>query len=366
MTGLEKAIKDAQNAYYNGTPIMSDTEFDSLWDKLKKDQPDSELLKKVGEDHTDGFKKAKHSIIMGSQGKANTTEEMDKWLSKINAENVLGSYKLDGSSIALYYNNGVFQNAISRGDGTVGDDVSENVLKMNGVVKTLSDKKFTGCIRGEVMLSRKNKERYFPDKANCRNAGNGIFKHKDGKDCDKLDILVYDSQAADGSNYFGTQENMQDWLKLQGFKVAPYKMFKKLTGQECIEYINSIFEKFDDLEYDIDGIVWKQNEIDMDDFRTNYRPLQNIALKPARTYATSTLRDIEWSCRNGTYTPVAIYDPVNLLGATVQRASLGNVDLMEQLGVEIGHEITICRCGEIIPKLVKDNSTGNFVEGYWN
>lgn len=366
MTRLEKAVKDAQDAYYNDTPIMSDVEFDALWDKLKREQPDSELLKKVGEDHVDGFKKVKHRIIMGSQEKANTAEDMDNWLLSINKKIVLASLKMDGSSLALYYDHGDLIQSVSRGDGTCGDEVSSNVIMMNHIVRHLKDTNYTGCVRGEVLITRAKKEKYFPEKANCRNCGNGIFKHKDGKDCDKLDIVVYDAQAEDGSNYFGTQEKMQKWLEEQGFKVAPYVMFKNPTGQDCIDYINSVFDKFEELEYDIDGIVWKQNEIDMDDFRTNYRPKTNIALKPARTYATSVLRDIEWSCSNGTYTPVAIFDPVNLLGATIQRASLSNVDLMEQLGIEIGHEITICRCGEIIPKVVKDNTTEKFVEGYWN
>jgi DNA ligase (NAD+) len=157
---------------------------------------------------------------------------------------------------------------------------------------------------------------------------------------------------------------MQKWLEEQGFKVAPYVMFKNPTGQDCIDYINSVFDKFEELEYDIDGIVWKQNEIDMDDFQTKYRPRQTIALKPARTYATSILRDIEWSCSNGTYTPVAIFDPVNLLGATIQRASLSNIDLMEQLGIEIGHELLITRGGEIIPLVVKDLTTNKSLSGY--
>lgn len=365
MTGLEKAIVDAQNAYYNGIPIMSDTEFDALWDKLKREQPDSELLKKVGEDHTDGFKKVKHRIIMGSQEKANTAEEMDKWLLSINKKLVLADFKMDGSSLALYYDHGDLIQAVSRGDGEYGDEVSSNVLMMNHVVRHLKDTNYTGCVRGEVLISRTNKEKYFPEKANCRNCGNGIFKHKDGKDCDKLDVVVYDAQADDGSNYFGTQEKMQKWLEEQGFKVAPYVMFKNPTGQDCIDYINSIFDKFEELEYDIDGIVWKQNEIDMDDFKTNYRPKTNIALKPARTYATSILRDVEWSCSNGTYTPVAIFDPVNLLGATVQRASLGNIDLMEVMGIEIGHTIEITRTGEIIPKITKDLTTGISILKYY-
>ena len=130
-------------------------------------------------------------------------------------------------------------------------------------------------------------------------------------------------------------------------------------------HICALGEKRDSLEYDIDGIVWKQNEIDMDDFKTNYRPKTTIALKPKRTYASSTLRDIEWSCSNGTYTPVAIFDPVNLLGATVQRASLGNVDLMEVMGIEIGHTIEITRTGEIIPKITKDLTTGISILKYY-
>ena len=127
MTGLEKAIVDAQNAYYNGIPIMSDTEFDALWDKLKKEQPDSELLKKVGEDHADGFKKVKHRIIMGSQEKANTAEEMDKWLLSINKKLVLADFKMDGSSLALYYDHGDLIQAVSRGDGC---------LEYNTILKT--------------------------------------------------------------------------------------------------------------------------------------------------------------------------------------------------------------------------------------
>lgn len=349
MTGLEKAIVDAQNAYYNGIPIMSDTEFDALWDKLKKEQPDSELLQKVGEDHADGFKKVSHKIIMGSQEKANTAEEMDKWLK---AALYLAQFKMDGSSLALYYDNGDLIQAVSRGDGETGDDVTANVLKMNGLVKNLKDTKYSGTIRGEVLMSRLNKEKYFPDKANCRNAGNGVFKRKDGSDCDKLNIVVYDAQALDGSNYFGTQEKMQKWLEEQGFQVAPWVMINKPTGKDCIDYINKVYADFANLEYDIDGIVWKQNEIDMEDFKTNYRPKTNIALKCKQEKVKTTLLDIEWPCSNGTYTPVAIIEPKFILGAEISRASLSNVSYLEELKLEIGDEIGVIRTGMIIPKVV--------------
>lgn len=365
MTEIENMILKAQDAYYNGNPIMSDTEFDVLWDKLKEEQPDSELLQKVGEDHADGFEKVKHRIIMGSQNKANTAEEMNKWISDTHRNKYIGQYKCDGSSLALYYENGKLVQAVSRGDGTTGDLVTSNVLKMNGVIRNLKDVNYSGSVRGEVIMTRSVKAEFFPDKANCRNAGNGVFKRKDGQDCDKLKVICYDAQTFNGSNYFKTQEKMQDWLKEQGFFVAEYKVFENLTGKECIDYITEIYDKFNELEYDIDGIVWKQNDIDINDIKSEYRPKSQIALKPARTYASTKLVDVEWSCSNGTYTPVAIFDPVNLLGTTVQRASLSNVDLMEQLGIEIGHEIIITKTGEIIPKVVKDNTTGKFVEGYW-
>lgn len=363
MTELENSIVKAQEAYYNGTPIMSDGMFDELWDKLKREQPDSELLKEVGADHMDGFTKVKHDMIMGSQEKANTEEEMDKFIESTDGKKYIGQFKMDGGSIALSYVCGTFVRAATRGDGVEGDDITDNALKMNGLIREI-DSNFTGSIRGEVLMSRANKEKYFPDKANCRNAGNGVMKHKDGADCDKLDIVVYDAQAKDGSDYFNTQENMQNWLSGQGFKVAPWKMFNKLTGKECIEYLNEVFDMFDDLEYDIDGIVWKQDVIDIEDFKTNTRPKTNIALKPARTYATSVLRDVLWECKNGTYTPVAVFDPVQLNGTTVVHASLVNVMRMEQLGIEIGHEVTICKTGMIIPKIVKNNTTGKFAEGY--
>lgn len=364
MTELENTIVKAQEAYYNGVPIMPDGMFDELWDKLKRTQPDSELLKKVGEDHTDGFNKVKHGMTMGSQEKANTEEDMDKFLSDNPdaEEEILGQYKMDGASLELNYRKGMLISGITRGDGKVGDDVTNNVLKMNFVPREI-DPTFTGSIRGEVLLSRANKDRYFADKANCRNAANGCMKKLDGSGCEYLDVVVYDAQTLDGENTFGTQENLQNFLKNNGFKVATWKLFKKITAKECMEYLTNVFNIFDDIEYDIDGIVWKQNKIDIEDFK-NYRPKTTIALKPARTYATSVLRDVLWECKNGTYTPVGIFDPVQLNGTTVKRASLVNVMRMEQLGIEIEHEITICKCGMIIPKIVMDNTTGKFAEGY--
>ena len=367
---LENKLKQAQDAYYNGSePIMSDLEYDELWDELQTKYPTSNLLFGVGADHTDGFAKVKHSIIMGSQAKANTAQDMTTFFLKNGKGVYLAQYKLDGCSIALNYENGKFVTGATRGDGTEGDDITRNVLQMKGLVKKLKER-FTGTVRGEVLLDKSVKEKYFPDMKNCRNAASGIMKHLDGSDCEKLTIRVYDAQYLDKAKTFGTQEFLQTWLQDNGFIVAEYVWFDtsrmKNPGQEAIDLIRTEFSEYNssNRDYDIDGIVFKKNEIDMHDIQTEYRPKTMIALKPKFTPKESVLRDIEWCVKNGTVTPVAIFDPVEIEGSTVQRASLGNISLMEYLGLEIGHRITVIKANMIIPKVIQDLETGKFITGY--
>lgn len=362
MNELENKIKAAQDAYYNKSPIMSDIEFDMLWDELCETYPESELLKNVGFDHTDGFLKHKHFILMGSQNKANTKEEMDVFFKKNGL--CVAQLKLDGCSIELEYKHGKFVTGSTRGDGVEGDDITANVLKMNGLVKDLNED-FTGSVRGEVLLDKSVKEKYFSDMKNCRNAASGIMKHLDGADCDKLTIRVYDAQYNDGTS-FNRQDTLQTWLEQKGFIVSPWIVFESTDGADAMAYITEQFSEtaIANRDYDIDGIVFKKMEIDMNDILTEYRPKTQIALKPAFTAVISILRDIEWSVKNGTVTPVGIFDAVEIEGSTVQRASLGNVSLMEDMGIEIGHEITVIKANMIIPKIIKDNTTGKFVDGY--
>ena len=361
---LENEIKTNQELYYNGTPKISDAEFDALVDELAVLDPNNALLTTlVGADTAVGFKLVKHNIVMGSQNKANTEPEMNGWLSTIDNSFVLGSYKMDGASLCMTYVNGKLTRAATRGDGKTGYDITENVKKMNFVPMRLNDN-FTGDVRGEVLLSRENKNKFYPEMKNCRNTATGIMKHLDGAGCEHLDVVCYDAQYLDHSEHFGTQKTLIEFLERNGFKVAPYKMFKNLTAKECMEYLNDVFAKFDDLEYDIDGIVWKQNAIDMNDMRTNVRPKTNIALKPAKILKETTLIDIVWQVRNGNLTPVGIVEPVDLQGATVKKANLCNISCLEQMGIEIGHKVIICRCGMIIPKIIKDVNTGKYAEGY--
>ena len=242
-----------------------------------------------------------------------------------------------------------------------GDDVTENVKKMQGVPLQLKDK-FTGTIRGEVLLYRSVREKYFTEYKNCRNGASGIMKHLDGKDCDKLNVKVY--EARNRYARFATQVDMLDWMKSQGFDVVEYTIYdlKSMNGQKAIDLMEQVWKQ--DRDYDIDGIVWKTSDIDYEDLETNYLPEYSIALKPKYELATTKVIDIEWSLRNGTLTPVAICEPCELCGTTVKRASLANVACIEALGLEIGHEVIITKAGCIIPRILKDNVTGKFAEGY--
>lgn len=362
---LEQKIKEAQNAYYKDKPIMSDIEFDELWEELKNNYPDSELLQEVGNDHVDGFVKVKHKIIMGSQDKANKPEQMDEWFGKCRehgTEFVLTTEKLDGCSIELEYKDGVLENGITRGDGIEGDLITLNVMKMSGYPKQLKEE-FNGVIRGEVLLLRSKKAIAAPDKKNCRNAASGIMKRLDGVGCKYLTIMAYDVRE-DGKHKFRNASDMLDWLKEQGFEIPKYKIYslKDMNGQKAIEIMHETWQQ--ERDYDIDGIVWKTQDIDYEDLETNYRPKFNIALKPEYSLAETTIIDIEWSLKNGTLTPVAIVEPVDLCGTTVQRASMANPSLMEDMGIEIGHRVLITKCGEIIPGILKDLTTGKSREGY--
>lgn len=346
---IEKMILKYQKAYYNSDePLVSDEEFDLIWDYLKDNYPDSNLLSAIGEDHFDGFKKAKHTITMGSQNKANTEDEMNKFFKK-NGKDYICQFKCDGISLEINFKNGVLVSAITRGDGYVGDDCTENAKKMKGIPLKLKDKTFTGAVRGEILLFRKDKDKYFPDMKNCRNAASGITKRLDGKGSNHLTLVCYDAQRKNGKS-FGTQEKLQEWLKENGFNVAYYTVVKNATGKKAMEILTKIFNDFDSLQYDIDGLVWKSNRIDMNDL-SNYRPESQIALKPARVSKVTKLLDIKWQMNSGTLTPIAILKPVELNGTTVKQANLCNVNIMMDLGIEIGDNIIVSKAGMIIPQV---------------
>lgn len=351
---LVTKIKKAQNSYYNGEAEITDSEFDKMWDELKSLDPQNALLKKVGED-SGNFLKKKHIMPMGSQEKASCPEEFLSWANTHVYPEYFVEYKLDGASLELQYEKGILKSCVTRGDGEIGDDITFNAKKMGGVISKLFDENgnsvdFTGGIRGEVIMTHKVHQTLYSDKANCRNAANGLMKKKDGKGCENLTLIVYDSLCTEGISPFNDEEEKIVWLKKMGFNVVPLKICS--TPQEVIEYRVQVMEKRGLLQYDIDGLVIKERKIDLDDaFRA--RPDRQIAFKFSLEEAVTILKEVEWSESGSTYTPVGIFDEVQLNGTTVQRASLANPDTMRALKVKIGSRIVVVKRGEIIPKIIK-------------
>ena len=384
---LERLIQKYQTSYYSGEAEISDGEFDLLWDELKTLAPDSNVLKKIGTEEpppnqqgedtpvgaefsVDGFPKARHLIPMGSQDKAANPQEFLDWAKKmglkeqeitdIDSDNTpltdikneltkqfVVQYKLDGASLELQYEGGRLTRAVTRGDGIVGDDITANARRMKGTVQKL-DAKFKGGVRGEVIMTRNVWKEKYPDKANCRNAANGLMRRKDGQGCEDLTFIAFDASVPEDDNYFKDEIKKLKWLEKNGFETTTVKTFT--TASEIISYRNEVAAARDKLPFDIDGLVVKDIEIDMTDLR-KARPEKQIAFKFELETAFSILREVQWSESGVTYTPIGIIDPVRLAGTTVKRANLNNPDMIRAMGLKIGSTVTVVKRGEIIPKI---------------
>lgn len=349
---LEKLIVKYQKSYYNGEGEISDAEFDSLWDELKLLDPQNPILHKVGAD-SGNFEKAPHVMPMGSQEKAANPEQFLSWAQKHKYDEYLVEYKLDGASLELQYNGGILVRAVTRGDGSTGDVITANALKMDGVKKELYDadgklSSFTGGVRGEVIMKRSVHKKYFSDKANCRNAANGLMKRKDGSGSEHLTLIAYDVWATQGEQPYKDEEEKLAWLKKYGFNTVVLKICSNVD--QVIEYRAKVMEERKNLDYDIDGLVIKERAVNHED-ALRARPDRQIAFKFSLEEAVSVVRKVEWNESGATYTPVAVFDAVDLNGTSVQRASLANPNTIAALGLQIGSHVIVVKRGEIIPKI---------------
>lgn len=351
---LEQEIRKNQDLYYNKEPVISDGEFDLLWDELRLLEPDNELFQAIPQDSDAGFAKAAHIIPMGSQEKAGDPQAFQAWAGKHGFTDFIVQYKLDGASLELQYRDGLFIRAVTRGDGRVGDDITSNAQKMSGVPAQLSDKKFSGGIRGEVLMYKSVHKDFFSDKANCRNAANGLMKRKDGNGCEHLHVICYDAAAGSvgdpftGYTPFTTEREKMAWLVAQGFELSPTKELPSI--ESVIAYRSEVSKQREDIPFIIDGLVIKQDRIDTNDL-LRARPEKQIAFKFNLERAVSVLRDVEWSESGATYTPVALIDSVQLAGTRVKRASLANPNVIQSMNLMIGSVVEVSKRGEIIPKI---------------
>ena len=347
ITYLVKEVERHRYLYYNEQPEISDTKYDSLEAELKNLDPENPILFKIGVDHSELFTKREHIIPMTSQDKVTNSQDFTAWARKRNNKRFLVQFKLDGISIELQYEKGIFKHAVTRGDGKIGDDVSINVIKMKGFIPKLIDM-FSGAVRAEVLLFHDIFDKKHSDKQNCRNAAAGLVRRKDGVGCGDLNLIFYDAISLTDNVVFASEVKKLKWLKNQNFPTIKTKVVH--TPQEVIKVREDVFNIRSTLEYDIDGLVIKGNDIDTEDMQ-RAKPMKQVAFKFQAEEIKTKLLDVQWSISGHNYTPVAIVERVNLAGSNVSRASLANPNLIEELGIKIGSEVVISKRGDIIPKI---------------
>ena len=366
--------KYSYDYYVEDNPQISDTEYDTLYkqlEKLEENHPEYILenspTQRVGDRVLDEFEKITHKVPMLSLSNTFSTEDLrdfDARISKlVPGQNVeyICELKIDGLAISIKYENGKLVSAATRGDGSVGEDVTENIKTIFSIPKVLKDNR-SFEVRGEVYLPRKSFELLNTERennnevlfANPRNAAAGSLRQLDSKITAKrrLSAFIY---SIVGDDSIVSQENALNIAKEYDLPVNPnFKLCKNID--EVIEYINYWTDHKKDLPYDIDGIVIKVNSYDTQEEvgYTQKSPRWATAYKFPEEELATKLLDVELSVgRTGIITPVAILDPIVISGSTVSKASLHNKDIIEELDIHIGDMVVVKKAGEIIPKVVR-------------
>ena len=378
---LRDEIRRHDELYYvNDSPEISDRDYDLLLEKLQQlEEANPELItpdsptQRIGGRPAEGFPEVVHTRPMMSLDNSYNIDELRAFdercqrLADGRPLEYVAELKIDGLSLSLQYEDGVLTRGVTRGDGRIGEEVTQNARTIRSVPLRLKSqpKRIDGPleVRGEVFIpldvfQKTNAEREEagePRFANPRNAAAGAIRQLDPKLVArrKLDMFVYDLLVG-GRKPFPTHSEALDWLEKAGFRVnSQRKVCKNI--QQVIDFANKQEEKRDDLGYEIDGLVVKVNSTALqDEFgATSKAPRWAIAYKyPARQASTKVL-DIQVQVgRTGALTPVAYLEPVFLAGTTVSRATLHNYDEIERLGIKIGDWVMIEKSGEIIPKVL--------------
>ncbi|MGI9083495.1 MAG: NAD-dependent DNA ligase LigA [Candidatus Fonsibacter lacus] len=368
-------IQKLNKAYYhNDKPLVSDAEYD----KIKKDilefekkNPDIAVkdspTKKVGYAPSEKFSKVKHLVPMLSLDNAFTKDDVGDFLKKIrnylNLEKdapveLTAEPKIDGISASLIYKNNKIIRGLSRGDGEYGEDITENLLTIKDIPKVLHgeniDKEFE--IRGEVYIGKKDFEKIKNDFANPRNAAGGSLRQKDSKKTALIPLKFFAHSIGDiDEKRFKTHVNFLNFCKKIGFKVNPLtRTFSSVD--ELIKGYLHIEEIRSSLDYDIDGIVYKVNDLTLQKRlgSLSSSPRWAIAHKFSSEKATTVIRKIEIQVgRTGALTPVAKLDPVNVGGVMVSNATLHNEDEIIRKDIRLYDTVIIQRAGDVIPQVVE-------------
>ena len=383
---LTELLNEANTKYYVlDAPEMPDFEYDRLLRELEELEaahpelalPDSPT-RRVGGEALSQFEKVQHPVPLMSLQDVFSTEELQEFLDRMKESFPTAEFsvepKIDGLSVALEYENGVFVRGATRGDGQVGEDVTENLKTIRSIPMTIPDSPPRLIVRGEVFMPKKvfealNAEREEEGKplfANPRNAAAGSLRQLDPKIAArrKLDILVFNVQLAEGVE-FATHEESLKYLKDRRFKVVGAKFYTASDKViKRIEEINDTREKF---IFDIDGAVVKLNDLSQRERlgATSKFPRWAAAFKYPPEIKETVVEDIVIQVgRTGVLTPKAVVRPVRLAGTTVTNATLHNQDFITSLGLAIGDTVKIRKAGEIIPEILEVTKHENGAEVY--
>ena len=374
--------------YYNqDSPEIEDFEYDNLMKELIKLEEENPELKRndspsnrVGGKPLDKFEQVVHKIPMLSLSNAYSWEDLKDFDSRV--REAVGSdveyvveFKIDGLSVGLNYNNGIFESGATRGNGIVGENITKNLMTIKNIPLNI-DEKGELTVRGEVYISKKDfeeinkiqEEQDQPLYANPRNLAAGSLRQLDSKLTAKrpLDIFIFNLEDIN-SKQFKTHSESLEYLKQLGFHVSPeFKVFK--TMDEIIEYIKYWTEHREDLGFGIDGMVIKVNNLAQREQMgyTAKSPRWAIAYKfPAERKETKLLDIVVEVGRTGTITPTAVLEPIRLAGTTVSRATLHNEDYINEKDIKINDTVLVQKAGDIIPQVVeviKEKRTGEEME----
>ena len=377
----EKTEYYAKKYYDDDNPDVSDFEYDMLMVELRnleKEYPQflskDSLTQKVGGHVKEGFEKVTHKVPLQSLQDIFSFEELDEFDARIrkSAEengikevNYVVETKIDGLSAALEYKQGKFVKGATRGNGLVGEDVTQNLKTVRTIPMEIKDK-IDITVRGEVFISKKdfenlNEEREKNEEelfANARNAAAGSLRQLDSKISASrpLDIYIFNVQEIEGKEFNSHYEEL-NYLKEQGFNVNPVLIPCK-TLKEVKEAINKIGEMRDSLTYGIDGAVIKVDNLKFREILgvTVKTPRWAIAYKYPPEQRDTIVKDIVCQVgRTGVITPMAILEPVSVAGSTISKTTLHNEDFIKEKDIRVGDTVIIQKAGDVIPEIVKVN-----------
>lgn len=372
---LRETLNEAGHLYYVlDAPTMSDFEYDRLLRRLEELEaehpeevtPDSPT-QRIGGKILSQFDQVRHDVPLESLQDVFDAEEVRAFLDRVAQEIPDAAYsvepKVDGLSVAVEYRDGVFYRGATRGDGRVGEDVTENLRTIRSLPMTLPEKLPRLIVRGEVYMSRSvfeeiNARREIEGKplmANPRNAAAGSLRQLDSRIAAqrKLDIAIFNMQLCEGKTFSSHTETIE-YLKSQHFKVIP--QCRLHTAEEITAEIERLGEERGNYPFDIDGAVVKLDDLAQRDMlgSTAKCPRWAVAYKYPPEQKPSVLKDIVIQVgRTGVLTPKAVLEPVRLAGSTVSFATLHNQDFITGKDIRIGDTVIVRKAGEIIPEIVE-------------